>query len=106
MGSIASGCAAVIISLSTSGGIGGFGLSATEKTIETDTLSPGMREKVCERFNPKALKKLAEARQEQYGVADYIIYHVTVTDDDGVKHRFDLSEATLPAEMLDLIDEM
>jgi hypothetical protein len=96
----------MLITLSTSGGIGGFGLGGKEKTVETDGLEAPLRQKVCDRFDPAVLAKLQLVDPGHSGSADRITYHVVVKDDKGERHRFDIPEAALPAEMLDLIDEM
>lgn len=94
----------MVINISTSGGLLGTGLPGKEKTIDTQTLSEPLKEEVCRRFDPKALAKLSKERGHP-GSADRLVYHVTVSDSDGGKHRFDIVEAALPAEMIDLIDE-
>ena len=50
--SVASGCLVVIITVTTSGGIGGFGLGGKEKTVETDRLEAPLRQQICDRFDP------------------------------------------------------
>jgi hypothetical protein len=92
--------------VTTSGGIGGFGLGGKEKTVETDRLEAPLRQQICDRFDPAALAKLRKVDPGHPGSADRITYHVVVKDDNGERHRFDIPEAALPAEMLDLIDEL
>lgn len=100
----ATGCALVLITIATSGGIGGFGLSPKEKSVETESLAEPVRQDVCRRFDPKELERLS-ASSGHPSSADRVTYHVTVTDDAGRKHRFDIPEAALPAETIDLMDE-
>jgi hypothetical protein len=93
----------MLISISTSGGMLGTGVpGGGEKTVDTQTLSETAREEVCRYFDPKELAKLAKPRNVES--ADRFTYHVTVSDADGRKHSFNLSEGAMPAEMLDLID--
>lgn len=97
-------CAILIVTISTSGGLLGTGSQQAQKSVETDALPEPVRGTVCEVFKPAALEKLS-ARTVQMG-ADRFIYHIAVTDENGAKHRFDIPESALPADMLDVIDEM
>ena len=95
----------MLISITTSGGIGGFGLPGKAKAIETNKLSEPVREKVCRAFSPDALEKLENGRSHP-GSADRLTYHVTVTDSGGESYRFNIPEAALPDSMIDIIDNM
>lgn len=94
----------MLISITTSGGLLGSGAGAKEKLIDTSQVAAAQKDELCRRFDPKALNSLAKIAG-QPGGADRLTYHVLVTDAAGKKHRFDLNESSLPAEMLDLIDE-
>lgn len=95
----------MLIIISTSGGIGGTGLGGTEKRVETDSLDTPLREKVCDRFDPATLKTLAGSAAGRRG-ADRVVYHLTVIDGAGDRHRFDIPEAAMPANMLDMLDTL
>ena len=94
----------MVITISTSGGLLGTGLPGKEKLIDTRNLSEPLKDEVCRRFDPKALAKLSKESGHP-GSADRFVYHVTVSDTAGKKHSFDIAEAALPDEMIDLIDE-
>ena len=91
------GCAAMVIQIAASGGLGGIGAPA--KTVEVDALEPAMRDRVCEAFTPDNLRRLGDAPP---GLgADRLTYQITV---DG--EPFTVPEAALPPEMLDMIDDL
>ena len=56
-------------------------------------------------LDPKNLTKVADKATAE-GAADTITYKIVVTDDDKEKHEFDIAEEALPAEMLDMIDDI
>ena len=98
------GCLAMMITISTSGGIGGFGLARTAE-VSVDALPEPLREEACLRLAPEALGSL-EATPTRG--ADRIVYHIVVVEADGpgASRSFDLPESALPDATLDLIDEL
>ena len=98
----AAGCLAMIITISTSGGIGGFGLAKTAE-IPVDSLPEPLRVEACARLDAKALGALDPTPVR--GAADRIVYHIVVAE-GAAKARFDLPETALPPETLDLIDDL
>jgi hypothetical protein len=102
MGGAAAGCLAMMITITTSGGIGGFGL-ARQAEVATDALPEPLRAEACARLDSSALAALDAAPAPG---ADRITYHIVVIGTDGAASRFDLPETALPAETLDLIDEL
>lgn len=98
----------MIITIATSGGIAGIGDPSGNKSVNTDSLPAQTREAVCEAFEAKALadlEKKAAAPDKARG-ADRYVYRITVKDAHGNTSVFELPEHVLPAEMLDLIDEL
>ena len=100
--SLAAGCVVMMIEIASSGGFGGLGSGPT-KTVEVDALDVGLRERVCEAFTPSNLRRLSDAPATG---ADRLAYDITVREQDGDAEAFHLDEGALPAEMLDLIDEL
>jgi hypothetical protein len=94
-------CLAMMITITTSGGIGGFGLAKSAEVV-VDTLPEPLRVEACARFDPAALGAL-EATPARG--ADRIVYHIVIAE-SGQARRFDLPESALPGETLDLIDEL
>lgn len=101
MGGAAAGCLAMMISITTSGGIGGFGLARTTE-VEVEGLPETLRVETCSRLDPAELREL-EAQSPRG--ADRVVYHIEVVDGAAVA-AFDLSESALPDETLDLIDSL
>ncbi|QEW17945.1 hypothetical protein LA6_000101 [Marinibacterium anthonyi] len=97
------GCVVLMIKISMSGGFGGLA-TAPGKTAVLDDVQARQSAVVCEAFDPKALEAL-EGRFPPAGRADTIVYDITVTDEAGA-HRFRFDETQLPADMLDLIDDI
>ena len=98
----AAGCLAMMITISTSGGIGGFGLAKTAE-VAVDSLPEPLRVEACARLDPAALGSLDATPGR--GAADRIVYHIVVGE-GGAAARFDLPESALPDETLDLIDDL
>jgi hypothetical protein len=93
----------MMITISTSGGIGGFGLARTAE-VSVDALPEPLREEACLRLAPEALGTL-EATPTRG--ADRIVYHIVVVEEGvAVRRSFDLPESALPPATLDLIDEL
>jgi len=101
MAGLGAGCLAMMITITTSGGIGGFGLARTAE-VSIDALPEALREEACLRLAPEALGSLATAPTRG---ADRIVYHILVVEGTA-ERRFDLPEGSLPAATLDLIDEL
>jgi hypothetical protein len=102
MGGVEAGCLAMMITISTSGGIGGFGLARTAE-VSVDALPDSLREEACLRLAPEALGSL-EAMPTRG--ADRIVYHIVVQEGADAGRSFDLPESALPEATLDLIDEL
>ena len=103
MGGPAAGCLAMMITISTSGGIGGFGLARTAE-VSVEQLPEPLRAEACVRLAPAALGSLDASPARG---ADRIVYHIVVLEEAGTAgRRFDLPEGALPSATLDLIDEL
>jgi hypothetical protein len=92
----------MMITITTSGGIGGFGLAKSAE-VAVDTLPEPLRVETCARLDPAALAALQPAPPRG---ADRIVYHIVVVADDGSLTTFDLPETALPVDTLDLIDAL
>jgi hypothetical protein len=93
----------MMVTISTSGGIGGFGLARTAE-VSIDALPEPLRQEACVRLAPEALGALETMPGRG---ADRIIYHIVVVEEGPAPGRkFDLPESALPAATLDLIDEL
>jgi hypothetical protein len=103
MGGVTAGCLAMMISITTSGGIGGFG-TAKSTEIAVDALPAPLREATCARLDAGALGRIKSAPPP--GAADFIVYHIVIVEDGGATRAFDVPETALPAETLDLIDDL
>jgi hypothetical protein len=95
------GCLAMMITITTSGGIGGFGLAKSAE-VAVDALPEPLRVETCARLDAAALGALAATPVRG---ADRIVYHIVVTEGASAQ-RFDVPESALPGETLDLIDEL
>ncbi len=89
MGGAAAGCLAMMITISTSGGIGGFGLKKSAE-IAVDTLPKPLQTEACARLDAKTLGALDATPVR--GAADRIVYHIVVTEEGAPATRFDLPE--------------
>ena len=92
----------MMISISTSGGIGGFGVAKTVE-VSVETLPEPLREETCARLDAATLGRIKAAPVR--GAADFVVYHIVIAE-GGASRRFDLPETALPAATLDLIDEL
>lgn len=92
---------AMIVTITTSGGIGGFGLGRSAE-VAVDSLPEPLKAEACERLDPAALGGL-EARPAPG--ADRVTYHIAVGTAQGTT-TFSLAETALPPETLDLIDDL
>jgi Emfourin len=93
------------VTIKTSGGFGGFGLSPKPTVVDVDLLVGALKERVRAAFAPARLKTLAKAAGD-LRAADRIVYELEVTAEGGRTERVEVNEDALPAEMLDLIDEI
>ncbi|HET9068353.1 MAG TPA: protealysin inhibitor emfourin [Amaricoccus sp.] len=93
----------MMITITTSGGIGGFGLAKTAE-VAVENLPDPLRVEACERLDPAALGAIAATKPR--GGPDRIVYHIVVVEAGSTAVSFDLPEAALPAATLDLIDEL
>jgi hypothetical protein len=98
----AAGCLAMMITITTSGGIGGFGLAKSAE-VATESLPEPLKVEACEKLDPAALKALDVTPVR--GAADYIVYHIVV-EEEGRTASFTLPETALPPETLELIDAL
>jgi hypothetical protein len=94
-------CLAMMITITTSGGIGGFGLAKSAE-VAVDALPEPLQVEVCARLDPAALGALDVSRVRG---ADRIVYHIVVSE-AGEAKRFDVPESALPGATLDLIDQL
>ena len=92
----------MMISITTSGGIGGFGLARSAE-VEVERLPEPLQEQTCSRLDAGALRALPQPRAG--GAADGIVYHIVV-EEAGRRTAVDVAEEALPAETLDLIDAL
>jgi hypothetical protein len=97
----AAGCLAMMITITTSGGIGGFGLAKSAE-VAVDSLPEPLRVETCALLDPAALGELDATPARG---ADRIFYHIVVVA-EGAPARFDLPESALPEATLDLIDQL
>lgn len=102
-GAALGGCLSMILTITTSGGIGGFG-SRQSIVVHVEQTPPALRSEVCLRLGPEALSGLDDVASP--GAADYIIYHIMVEDEGAGRRVFDVPEPSLPPETLDLLDEL
>ncbi|HMQ93519.1 MAG TPA: hypothetical protein PKA33_09550 [Amaricoccus sp.] len=93
----------MMITITTSGGIGGFGL-ARKAEVAVDELPEPLHSETCARLDPAALAGL-RAGSAPRG-ADRIVYHIVVVEQGAAPSTFDLPETVLPGPTLDLIDEL
>jgi hypothetical protein len=93
------------LTIKTSGGLGGFGLSPKPTVVDVDKLANALKERVRAAFAPARLKALAK-KPGNPNAADRIVYEFAVSGDGGATEHVEVNEDALPAEMLDLIDEI
>jgi hypothetical protein len=91
------------LTIKTSGGIGGIGLSPKPHVVDDEYHDPAIRKRVRTAVSPDQLKSLAQRAGNPHA-ADMITYEMSVTDGDTA--RVELGGDSLPAELLDLIDEL
>ena len=93
----------MMLSISSSGGIGGFGVAKSAE-VSVDALPEPLRSETCARLDAAALASLDVTPTR--GAADFVVYHIVVSVEGGAPRRFDLPETAMPAETLDLIDTL
>ena len=93
----------MMITITTSGGIGGFGL-ARKAEVAVDDLPEPLHSETCALLDPAALAGLRAAAAPRG--ADRIVYHIVVVEQGAAPSAFDLPETVLPGPTLDLIDEL
>ncbi|HPG21726.1 MAG TPA: hypothetical protein PLH75_02935 [Amaricoccus sp.] len=93
----------MMITITTSGGIGGFGL-ARKAEVAVDELPEPLHSETCALLDPAALAGLRAAAAPRG--ADRIVYHIVVVEQGAAPSAFDLPETVLPGPTLDLIDEL
>ncbi len=93
----------MMLTIATSGGIGGTGLGR-EQSVEVAELPAPLRQEVCDQFTEERLTKLAATKAS--GGADRLTYVIGLDMEDGKPVQYQLDEAAMPPEMLDLIDMM
>jgi hypothetical protein len=93
----------MMLTISTSGGIGGFGLKRSAE-LRVEDLPQALQAETCELLTPERLERLADAPER--GAADYIVYHITLAREGGPPTEYDLADTALPPEVLDLIDAL
>lgn len=91
----------MIITIATSGGIGGFG-TGPAKTVDLDLLSPEVRQEACAAMTDE---KLAPLTDQDAAGADRITYAISISSGDGTR-RYEIAESALSPDMLDLIDTL
>ncbi|MGL4311751.1 MAG: protealysin inhibitor emfourin [Paracoccaceae bacterium] len=94
----------MMVTIATSGGMGGFGLGE-DLRVDPQRLPLEIRAEACALFVPEEMTRLQEAslapgRAEG---ADRIIYHIELETAETVA-RYQISEAVLSPEVLDLLD--
>ena len=103
MGGAGAGCLAMMITITTSGGIGGFGL-AKSAHVAVDSLPEPLRAEACALLDPSALGALDT--KPAPGAADRIMYKIAIEGAGASSGTFRVPESALPAETLDLIDQL
>jgi hypothetical protein len=93
------------ITIKTSGGIGGFGLSPEPTDVDVKSLPAALQKRARAAFAKGRLQSLAKKPGNPHA-ADTIGYEITVAHDSGERERAELSEDKLSDDILDLIDEI
>lgn len=93
----------MIIRIAAQGGFGGIAAASLDKTVDVDDQPAQMRASLCNAFEPDRLDHLS--RQPCGDCADRMTYRITVTE-NRESRSFILQEQQIPAEMLDLIDQI
>lgn len=95
-------CKAMIVTISTSGGIGGFGLGQDTR-VDLDQVPARLRSEACEVLSDARLAPLASAGGNKG--ADRITYMISV-EQAGQSRTYAVPEEAMPPEMLDVIDAL
>ncbi len=91
----------MIITIATSGGIGGFG-TGPAKTVDLNSLPPEVRQEACTVMTDERLAPLTDQGADG---ADRITYAISISS-EGRTRRYEIAESALPPDMLDLIDTL
>src|SRR5690606_15674597 len=93
----------------SSGGFAGMG-NRPVSTVNTDNLPADIKDRACAAFDPGNLDKIAaQSKAPGKGMskqADRFTYRIMVKEASGSMQSFEMAEEDIPAEMIDLIDEM
>jgi hypothetical protein len=91
------------ITIKTSGGIGGFGLSPEPTDVDVENLPSALKERARAAFSKGRLKSLAKSPGNPHA-ADMINYEISIAHDNGEREHVDVREDKLSDDVLDLID--
>ncbi len=95
----------MLIEIVSSGGFGGVTTPPKKLHMDTAATSEEKRQAYCDAFDPDALSNLSLDGGNP-NAADLALYTISVTDDQGQEHVFQIQEDAIPDELLDLIDGM
>lgn len=93
------------ITIKTSGGMGGFGLSPEATEVDVGRLPAALQKRARTALSPAHLKAAA-GKPGNPLATETVTYEITIADDRGNLERVDVSEDKLSPEVLDLIDEI
>lgn len=94
----------MMVTIATSGGIGGFGLGE-DLRVDPQQLPIDIRAEACALFVPEEMTRLQEASLApgRADGADRITYHIELETAETTT-RYEISEAVLTPDVLDLLD--
>lgn len=95
-------CKAMIVTISTSGGIGGFGLGPDTR-VDLDKLPAQLRSEACEVLSDSRLAPLMSAGNQRG--ADRVTYTISV-EQSGKTRTYAIPEEAMSPDMLDVIDAL
>lgn len=95
----------MLIDIVSSGGFGGITTPAKTLHMDTSATTEEKRQTYCDAFDPDALSNLSVDGGNP-NAADLTLYTISVTDDQGEEHVFQIQEDAIPDELLDLMDGM
>lgn len=93
----------MFLTITTSGGLGGFGLAKSANILIED-LPETLRLETCARLDAASLAALPAGIHP--GAADFVTYHFALAESGAATRKFDIPESALPGETLDLIDSL
>ena len=94
-------CKAMIVTISTSGGIGGFGLGQDTR-VDLDRVPAPLRSEACDVLSDARLAPLTAAAQKG---ADRLTYTISV-EQSGKTRTYAIPEEAMSPDMLDVIDAL